>query len=163
MKINAKVADALNRQINAEMNASYTYLAMAAYFESVDLSGFASWFRGHANEETTHAFRIYDFVVARDNRVEFDGIQKPQSEFTSPLAAVEAALAHEEGVTAQINALFELAHNEKEYSTQTMLQWFLSEQIEEEQTFRQLLEKLVAVADNRWHLLALDKELSARQ
>ncbi len=136
MKLNPKVAAALNNQINAELNASYVYLSMAAWFDSHDLPGFAKWFRGHSTEETEHGMRIYDFVVKREERVELQGIAVPPVNYDSPKAVLEAALAHEKMVTAQINALFELAHEEKEYSTQNMLHWFLEEQIEEEDLFR---------------------------
>lgn len=160
--MNSKVADALNQQINAELQASYTYLSMAAYFDSIDLPGFAHWFRGHSTEETQHAMRIYDFVVKRDGRVKLAGMPKPTAKFESPVAALQAALDMERSVTAQINALFELAHEEKEYSTQNMLHWFLEEQIEEEDLFRSVLDKAKAAAGERWHLLVLDKELASR-
>lgn len=159
MKLNSKVAAALNSQINSELNASYIYLSMAAWFDSQDLPGFAKWFRGHSQEETEHGMRIYDFIVKRDERVELQGIGVPPSEYDSPRAVLEAALAQEKIVTGQINALFELAHEEKEYSTQNMLHWFLEEQIEEEDLFRTILDKVVAAAGDRWHLLVLDKEL----
>lgn len=162
MQLNDKVAHALNRQINNEFHASYTYLAMAAFFESQDLPGFATWFRMHSDEEGEHAMRIFDFLAKRGGRVELDGIAKPKTEYASAVDALEHALENEITVTAQINALFELAHEVKEYSTQTMLDWFLTEQIEEEALFSQILDKAKAANGDRWHLLVLDKELGAR-
>ncbi|MEM9631839.1 MAG: ferritin [Pseudomonadota bacterium] len=159
MKMNETVAAALNQQINSELNASYIYLSMAAYFDSIELPGFATWFRGHSKEEVEHGMRIYDFIVKRDSRVELEGIDKPQLDFDSPTDVLETALAKEKEVTAQINALFELAHEQKEYSTQNMLHWFLEEQIEEEDLFRSILEKVKAAEGNRWHMLMLDSEL----
>ncbi|MEM7076481.1 MAG: ferritin [Pseudomonadota bacterium] len=161
MKLNQKVADALNEQINSEWNAAYIYLAMSAYFDDLEFHGIATWMRGHAQEETQHAQRIYDFVVARGYKPEFSGLAKPNSEFESPAAAMKAALEHEEAVTRQIYSLFELANSEKEYSTQTMLNWFLTEQVEEEDLFRSMLKKVEAASESMWHMFALDKELGS--
>jgi len=159
MKMNPKVAEALNTQINNELNASYAYLSMAAYFDSIGLAGFASWFRGHSAEETEHGMRIYDYLVRRDVRVELKGIDTPPADFGTPAEAIAAALAMEETVTGQIHALFQLAHEEKEFPTLTMLNWFLEEQIEEEDLFRGVVERVAAAEGNRWHLLTLDREL----
>lgn len=162
MKLNPKVAEALNKQINNELHASYTYLAMSAYFEAQDLPGFASWFRGHSAEEETHAMRIYDFVAKLGARIELEGIAKPQTDYDSAVDVLEQALSQEQMVTAQINALFELAHGAGEYSTQNMLNWFLAEQIEEEDLFSSILDKAKAAGDDRWNLLLLDQELAKR-
>ncbi len=162
MNLNQKVAEALNKQINNELHASYTYLAMAAYFEGQDLPGFANWFRGHYAEEGQHAMRIFDFISKRGGRIELDGISKPQADYASPVDVLEQALAHEKTVTGQINALFELAHEVKEYSTQNMLNWFLAEQIEEEDLFASILDQTKAANGDRWNLLLLDKELGNR-
>ncbi|MEQ9693130.1 ferritin [Shimia sp. SDUM112013] len=161
MKMNAKVAEALNTQINAELQASYTYLSMAAYFDSIDLPGFAAWFRSQSLEETEHAMRIYDFMVKRGGRVTLEGNAKPQEEYGSPEETIATALAMEEGVSAQINALFALAKEHDDYSAQHMLNWFLDEQIEEEDVFATVLDKARAADGNRWFLLELDKELGA--
>lgn len=163
MKLNPKVADALNKQINSELNASYVYLAMAAYFDANELPGFASWFTAHSHEETGHAKRIYDFIVKRDSRVALDGIAAPQKDYASPEQALETALAMEKTVTGQIHELFDLAHAEKEFGTQNMLHWFLEEQIEEEDTFRRILDQVKAAGDSRWHLLVLDGQLASRE
>ena len=162
MKLNAHVAEALNRQVNNELHASYTYLAMSAYFETQDLPGFAGWFRGHSAEEETHAMRIFDFIAKRGARIELDGTAKPKADYSSPVDVLEQALSQEQAVTGQINALFELAQAEKEYSTQNMLNWFLAEQIEEEDLFSTILDKVKAAGRDRWNLLLLDRELAQR-
>ncbi len=161
MKFDQNVAAALNQQINNELQASYVYLAMAAYFDASKLPGFAKWFRAHAEEEIDHAMRIYDFIVKRDGAVSLNGVAQPEKTYASPAAALKTALAMEEDVTAQIHKLFELAHDVKEYGTQNMLHWFLEEQIDEEDLFRHLLEQVEAAGDSRWHLLTLDRELAA--
>lgn len=162
MTLNTQLAQALNQQINSELNASLNYLSMAAYFDSVALPGFAAWFRAQSQEENDHGMRIYDFIVKRGSNVKITGITDPVQAFGSPNEALQAALNMETAVTAQIHALFELAHEVKEYSTLTMLNWFLDEQIEEEDSFRTILEKVEAAGDNRWNMLELDKELGAR-
>ncbi len=162
MKMNAKVVEALNAQINNELTASYAYLSMAAFFDSVSLPGFATWFRAHAQEEIEHGMRIYDYLVRRDLRVELKGIDTPQLDYGTPAKALATALEMEKTVTGQIHALFELAHAEKEYPTLTMLNWFLEEQIEEEDTFRDMVEKVEAAGDNRWHMLTLDAQVGGR-
>ncbi|PIE06732.1 MAG: ferritin [Rhodobacterales bacterium] len=162
MKMNAKVAAALNAQINNELTASYAYLSMAAFFDASGLTGFASWFREHATEEIEHGMRIYDYLVRRDVRVELKGIDTPQLDYKTPVKALVTALEMEKTVTGQIHALFDLAHEEKEFPTLTMLNWFLEEQIEEEDTFRDMVEKVEAAGDNRWHMLTLDAQLGKR-
>lgn len=163
MKLNKKVADALNQQINSELNASYEYLAMAAYFESVDLPGFAKWFRAHSVEETGHAMRIFDFVNQRGGRVELTAIEQPRVDYKNAEEVMETALAMEVVVTGQIHALFEIATAEKEYGTQNMLQWFLEEQVEEEDLFSSTLAQVKAADNKPWHLLMLDKHLGQRE
>ncbi|PIE15864.1 MAG: ferritin [Rhodobacterales bacterium] len=162
MNLNKKVADALNQQINSELKASYEYLAMAAYFESVDLPGFAKWFRAHSVEETGHAMRIFDFVNRRGGRVELTAIEQPRVEYDSAEDVMQTALAMERVVTSQIHALFEIAMAEKEYGTQNMLQWFLEEQVEEEDLFSSTLAQVQAAEAKPWNLMMLDKQLGQR-
>lgn len=162
MKLNKKVSDALNKQINSELQASYIYLAMAAFFDSKDLPGFAVWFRAHSVEETAHAMRIYDFINRRGGRIELEGISQPQINYDSAQQVLEAALEMESVVTSQIHALFETAAEVKEYSTQNMLQWFLEEQTGEEDLFSSTLAKVKAADGNPWHLLELDRQLGQR-
>lgn len=162
MKLNPKIANALNEQINSELQASYVYLAMAACFDANELPGFASWFTTHSKEEVDHAMRIYDFIVKRNGRVELDGIATPQKDYDSPEDALQTACGMEQSVTEQIHRLFDLSHSEKEYGTQDMLHWFLKEQIEEEDLFRRILDQVKAAGDSRWHLLVLDGQLGSR-
>ncbi len=156
------VADALNRQVNSELHASHVYRAIAAFFDSQSLPGLAAWFRAHSQEEIGHGMRLYDHLVKRGARVELSGIDKPRADYGDAEEAVAAALAMEVDVTRQINDLFELVHKSKEYGTQPVLHWFLEEQVSEEDLFSRLLDQVRAARDSRWHLLALDRELSAR-
>lgn len=160
--LNPAVAEALNSQVNNELAASHVYRSMAAYFDSQELPGFASWFRAHSEEEVGHAMKLYDYLVKRDARVEFTGIDHPPKDHASPEAAVAAALTMETDVTQQIHSLFELAHESREYGTQPLMHWFLEEQVNEEDLFRRLLDQVKATGDSRWHLLALDSELGKR-
>ncbi len=159
MKFNKKVESALNEQINNELLASYTYLSMAAYFDSADLPGFANWFKTHSIEETSHAMRIYDFINRRGGTVALKGISLQGASYTSAQEVLETALKMETEVTAQIHSLFEIANTEKDYGTQNMLQWFLEEQVEEEDLFRTVLAQVEAAESNRWNLLMLDQQL----
>lgn len=163
MKLNPKIADALNEQINSELQASYTYLAMAAFFDAEDLPGFATWFRAHSVEETGHAMRIYDFINRRGGRVELKGIDQPTVSYKSAQHVMETAQKMESTVTSQIHALFEISASVKEYGTQNMLQWFLEEQVEEEDLFSNVLSQVKAADGNPWHLLVLDKQLGERK
>lgn len=135
---------------------------MAAYFDAEDLPGFASWFRGHSQEEVAHAMRLYDFLVSCDVHVTLGAMDAPTSSFNSPASAIAAGLKHEETVSQQISTLFEIAHECKDYTTQTMLHWFLTEQVEEEELFRQVLTEVKAAGEDRFNLILLDKELAGR-
>lgn len=159
--LNVEVAAALNQQVNNELTASHVYRAMSAYFDAQELPGFATWFRAHAAEEVDHATRLHDHLVKRGARVEIHGIPAPAADHGSLEAAVTAALEMETEVTVQINRLFDLAHEHKEYGTQPVLHWFLAEQVNEEDLFRRLLDKVKAVGDNRWHLLTLDAAMKS--
>ncbi|MEM1187637.1 MAG: ferritin [Pseudomonadota bacterium] len=157
--ISGAVADAFNRQINSELKASYAYRAMAAYFDDQQLPGFAKWFIQHAEEEVSHSMRLYDHLVQRGARVTLEAMEQPESEFADPEAAVLAALSMEGEVTAQINELFDLVQESKDFGSQPVLHWFLDEQVSEEDTFSRLLDQVKSAGDSRWHLLALDQQL----
>jgi ferritin len=156
------IEEALNEQINAEFYAGYLYLSMAAYFEAEGLPGFASWMRAQAEEEKAHAMRIYDFVTERDGRVTLDGIEAPKAEWANPTDAFEAAYEHEVEVTRMIDDLVALAREENDNATENMLQWFVEEQVEEEATAQDILDKLGHVGDDGPGLLMLDQELGQR-
>jgi len=162
MKLNNNLAKALNDQVNAELAAAHNYLAMAAYFDSADLPGFATWFRAQSQEETQHAMKFYDFISKRDADVTLAAIAQPTQTFDSPTQAIEAALNMEQAVSAQIHALFGMASDHKDYAAQSLLNWFLDEQVEEEDSFRNLLIQTRAAQNDPWNLQVLDKELAAR-
>ncbi len=155
--------EALNDQIRREFYAAYLYLSMAAYFEAMNLPGFAHWMRHQSEEEVEHAMRLFDFVNDRGGRVILQAIEQPPAEFESPLAAFEAALAHEQRVTRHINDIYELAVRENDYPTQVELHWFITEQVEEERTAAQIVEQLRMVGDQPVGLLMMDKMLGERE
>jgi ferritin len=160
--ISKKIQDALNGQVNAELYSAYLYLAMNAYFQSVNLMGFANWMRVQTKEEQAHAMKIYDFICDRGGRVELEAIAKPPSEWRSPLAVFEAAYKHEQKVTGLINDLVELAAKEKDHATKIFLQWFVTEQVEEEKNASEIVAKLKALKDSAGSMYMLDKELGKR-
>ena len=157
--IGKAVQDAMNEQIKNELYSAYQYLSMAAYCESVNLPGFAHWMRVQAREETEHAMKFYDFILNRNGRVVLQAIEGPVVEFGSPLKVFEQALEHEEKVTAMINDLYGLAVRENDYASQAFLQWFVSEQIEEEKNAGDVVETLKMVGDKSEALFLLDREL----
>jgi len=161
--ISKKIVEALNKQINAEIYSAYLYLSMATYFESIGLKGFANWMRVQWEEELSHAMRIYDYVVGRGGRVRLFAIEQPPSDWESPLAVFEAVYQHEINVTKRIHELVDLALSEKDYATYNMLQWFVEEQIEEEASPLEIVEKLKLIGDDKSALLTIDRELSERQ
>lgn len=156
-----KMLAALNDQVNMEFGAYYTYLSMSAYLESTGLSGFAAWMRTHSDEELAHAMMIYDFVHRRLARVTLQPIAGPKPEWESPLAAFEDALEHEKRVTASINTLVAMAREEKDFATDSFLQWFVDEQVEEEELVDSAIQKLKLVGNSGPALYALDKEMGA--
>ncbi len=160
--ISKTMSDAINVQINAELYSSYLYLSMAAYFESVNLSGGAHWMNIQVKEELGHVMKFYNFVNERRGRVELTGVQGPPSEWDSPLAAFEAVLEHEQMVTGLINNLADLAITEKDHASGIFLQWFVTEQVEEESSADAIIQKMKLAGDAPGALLMLDQELAAR-
>ncbi len=156
------VQDAMNEQINNEFYSAYQYLAMAAYCESVNLPGFAQWMRTQSQEETEHAMKFYDFILDRNGRVVLQAIEGPVIEFGSPLEVFEQALEQEQKVTAMINDLYGLAIEESDYASQAFLQWFVTEQVEEEKNAGDVAETLKMVGDKSEMLFLLDRELGQR-
>jgi ferritin len=157
------VQDAMNEQIKNELYSAYQYLSMAAYCESVNLPGFAQWMRAQSQEETEHAMKFYDFILDRNGRVVLQAIEAPVVEFGSPLEVFEQALEHEQKVTAMINELYGLAVRENDYASQTFLQWFVTEQVEEEKNAGDVVETLRMVGDKSEALFLLDRELGRRE
>ena len=157
-----KVEEALNAQINAEMWSAYLYLSMAAYCHEQGLAGMANWFEVQFKEEQDHAMIIYKHLVARGGRVKLAPIAEVETEWASPLAVFENTLTHEKKVTSLINELYALATEEKDYATQSMLKWFIDEQVEEEENVKTLIDNLRMIKYNGFGLYMIDKELGAR-
>ncbi len=157
------IQDAMNEQIKNEFYSAYLYLSMAAYCDSVNLLGFAHWMRVQAQEETGHAMKFYDFIYDRGGRVILKVIDQPPADFQSPLHVFEEALAHEQKVTGMISNLYALAVQEKDYASQSFLQWFVDEQVEEERTAAQIIETLKMIGDHKGALFMLDRELGKRE
>jgi ferritin len=160
--LNENVQEALNDQINAEIFSSYLYLSMQAYFESLSLKGFSNWMRVQVQEELVHAMKFYDFICERSGRAKLAAIEAPQFEWKSPADAFAAAYKHEQYITSRINELVNLALKEKDYATQTMLQWFVTEQVEEEANSSQIAGELKLIGDDKRALLMIDRELATR-
>ena len=157
-----KLERAFNDQIQRELASAYLYLSMAAYFESQTLPGFANWMRIQFHEEQFHALKFFDFVHDRGGTVQLQPIEGPPVDFNSPVDVFEQTLAHEQKVTAHINDLYTLAIEERDYSSQSLLQWFIDEQVEEEKSATDILEQLKMTEGNAHALLMLDRELRAR-
>jgi ferritin len=154
---------ALNGQVNAELYSSYLYLSMNAYFKSVNLDGFANWMYAQAQEELMHAMKFYDFINQRGGRTLLAAIEAPPDQWDSPLAVFEDTLKHEKKVTGLINGLVDIAMEERDHATQIFLQWFVTEQIEEEESVGNVLEQLKLLGDAKHGLFMMDRELATRQ
>ena len=161
--ITQAMQDALNDQINKELFSSYLYLSMAAYFEDRNLPGFASWLRLQADEERAHGMKIYDHLLERGGKVELKAIDAPKTAWKSTLEVFEEVAAHEAKVTASIYALYELALKEKDYPAQVMLQWFISEQVEEEKNAAEILTQVRLIEERCTAVLMLDHRLGKRK
>jgi ferritin len=163
MTLNPKLAKLLNDQINNEMSSSYVYLAMSAWFEQTPYNGFASWMFNQSREETMHALKFYQYLVDRDAKVQLMPIAKPKAEFKNPIDVFQHSLKQEELVTSQINDLFEVAEQVKDHASKNLLLWFLNEQMEEEKSVRDMLDRLKLAGNDTASLLVLDREAGARQ
>ncbi|MCI0437462.1 MAG: ferritin [Gemmatimonadetes bacterium] len=157
-----KVQQAINQQIGHELESAYLYLAMSAHFETASLPGFARWMRLQAQEELGHAIRLFDYMHDRGGRIELQAIAGPPAEFGDPLSIFEAALKHEQKVTRLIHKLNELAGEKKDTATQVFLQWFITEQVEEEKNASAAVEQLRMAGSAPAALLMLDGRLGAR-
>ncbi|MBR6640282.1 MAG: ferritin [Muribaculaceae bacterium] len=156
------IEDAINAQINAELWSAYLYLSMATNFEAQGRSGIANWFKIQFKEEQAHAEIFMNYVNARGGRVILKPIDAVETEWATPLDAFKATLAHEQKVTALINNLYALAESERDYATRDRLNWFISEQVEEEESAQELIDKFSLIGDNGMGLYMLDQELAAR-
>lgn len=156
------VLEAINQQISNEFSASFSYLAMAGWCEHHNFMGAASWLRLQSTEEHGHAMRLFNFLLARNHAVKLLGIQAPRAEFSSLVEVFEQALAQEQSVSGQIDRLYELAFSEKVFAAMAELQWFITEQVEEEKTVREIVAKLRMVAHDPASVLDIDRELGER-
>ncbi len=154
--------DAINQQIVREMFSSNLYLSMAAYFSSQSLNGFANWMRIQAQEEMTHALKFFDYLLARNSCPVIGTIESPQNTWKSPLEAFIDAYKHEQQITSWIYKLVELSLEEKDYATNSLLQWFVNEQVEEEDSTSIIVDKLKLIGHNTDGLFMLDNELGTR-
>ena len=161
--ISKKMEEALNKQINAEFYSSYLYLSMAADFAAKNLEGFAHWMNVQAQEEWGHGMKIYSYINGQQGKVKLEKIEGPPTEWASPLEVFEAAYKHEQEVTSLINNLVSLATEENDHATSIFLQWFVTEQVEEEGSAAAVVEKLRMVGDKPQGLFMLDRALAQRQ
>lgn len=162
MMIGKRMQDAMNEQIKHETFSAYLYFAMAAYFHSKSLDGMAQWMKAQAQEEFGHALRFFNHINDRGGRIELQALEKPQVEWASPVAAFMAALEHEEFITGKINDLAKMADEENDRAAGIMLQWFVTEQVEEEDTVSTVIDMLKLVGDSGHGVLMADRELATR-
>lgn len=160
--IKEKIQEALNQQLNAELFSSYLYLSMAAYFESINLKGFANWMRVQTQEELVHAMKFYNFIIERGGKAVLSAIEGPPTQWKSPLAVFEHAYQHEQKVTGLINNLVDLSIGEQDHATNNFLQWFVAEQVEEEASADEVVQKIKLMGDASGGLFMLDQELAQR-
>jgi len=160
--LSKKLEAALNEQIKHEKYSAYMYLAMSAQCEEANMKGFARWLRVQAQEELSHALRIFDYINERGGRVRLQAIDEPPMEYGTPLQMFEKVYEHEQKVTGFINALYDLARSENDYPTQIHLNWFIEEQVEEEASASEIVETLKMIGEKGHALVMLDRELGKR-
>ena len=156
------VLEAINQQVSNEFSASFSYLSMAGWCEHHNFTGAAAWLRLQSAEEHTHGMRLFNFLLARNHQAKLLGFQAPRADFSSLLDVFEQALAQEQSVSGQIDRLYELAFSEKVFAAMAELQWFITEQVEEEKTVREIVAKLRMVSHDAASVLDIDRELGAR-
>ena len=161
--LDKKMEEALNKQLNEELFSAYLYLSMSAWFESIGLKGFANWMRVQYMEETEHAMKFFDFIQTRGGEIKLHAIKEPPSKWESPLHAFEETLKHEQYITRCINELVDLAEELKDRATYNFLQWFIDEQVEEEENDRDIIDRLKLIEDSKDGLFMIDRELAQRQ
>jgi ferritin len=160
--LSEQMQKSLNEQVNAELFSSYLYLSMTAYFKSLNLDGFANWMYVQAQEELVHAMKFYDFINRRGGRAILDKVEAPKKEWTSPLNVFEEAFEHEKMITGRIHHLVDISLQERDHATNTFLQWFVTEQVEEEENADGVVRKLKLVGNAEGGLFMIDIELAKR-
>ncbi len=158
-----KIESALNQQIQSEFYSAYLYLSMSAYCQEIHLDGFANWLQVQSKEEISHAMRLYNYLNNRGGRVILQAIDRPPENFKSPRRMFEQLLRHEQEISKAVHKLYKLAQDEKDYATGVELQWFIKEQVEEEKSAGDILQKLTLVGDQPATLLMMDHHLGSRQ
>ena len=157
-----EIQDAFNAQLNAESFSAHLYKSMSAFLESSNLKGMAHWMLMQSDEERMHEMKFFDFILSRGGTVVLDKIGAPQTEWKSPLAVFEAAYSHEQMITDKINKLVDLSIAESDHASNAFLQWFVNEQVEEEESVLEIVDQLKMIGDNPSALFMLDKELGQR-
>lgn len=160
--ISKKMIASLNEHLNKEIYSGYLYLSMAAYSTSIGLNGFANWFKVQVQEEMVHAQKFYDYINQQGGRVALKAIDEPPKDFSSPSDLFEKTLEHEKVVTKRINNLVNMATKEKDHATETFLQWFVTEQVEEEASPTEILQRLKLVGKDGNGILMIDSQLATR-
>jgi ferritin len=160
--ISQKILKAFNSHLNEELFSSYLYLSMAAHFEAKNLKGFANWFRIQSQEEQMHGMKFFDFILQKGGKVTLAQINTPKIDWKSIPEAFNDTLKHEQKITGLINKLVELSLAEKDYAAHTFLQWFVTEQVEEEANVEEIIQKIEMIGDNKSGLYMLDNELGSR-
>ena len=160
--LNKKMAQALNEQVNREMYSAYLYMSMSAYSNKTGLKGFANWFMVQYHEEMFHAMKIFEYIQRQGEDVKLEAIKAPPAEFLSQLDMFTQTLTHEQYITSSINELMELAISKKDHATQIFLEWYVTEQVEEEENDNDIIAQLKLIGDNAHALLMLDRELAVR-
>jgi ferritin len=160
--IKSSLENAINNQINAELYSSYLYLSMSAYFEAKSFAGFAKWMAIQSQEEYAHAIKFYTYLIQKGGKVKLSKIDEPKQEWKSLLDVFEDTYEHEQKVTASINAIVDLALQEKDHATVSFLNWFVTEQVEEEATAQKIVDDLKLIGDNNNGLFMMDRELGQR-
>ena len=160
--LNSNVEAAMNDQLQKELQSAYVYLAMSAWAESQSYPGIAQWLRSQWEEELAHGMKFYTFIVDRGSSVQFKTLDAPTGDYKSPLDIFETALKHEQAVTQSINKLYELVANEKDFASQAWLDWFATEQVEEEKSVGQIVDDLKRIGDDGNGLFVLDRDLGSR-
>jgi ferritin len=160
--LSEKMTNELNEQVNREMYSAYLYMAMSSYSDSIGLKGFANWFMVQFHEEMFHAMKIYEYIQRQGEQPVLKAIDTPPSRFETALDMFEKTLEHEQFVTKSINNLMDLAIEEKDHATRIFLQWYVTEQVEEEENDNDIISQLKLIGDNPQGLMMLDRELGQR-
>jgi ferritin len=160
--LSKKMEDALNQQINREMFSAYLYMSMSSFAQSKGMKGIATWFMVQYHEEMVHAMKFYEYINDKGGTVKLGAIEQPEGSFKSMLEMMEKTLAHEQFITNSINGLVDLAIDEKDHATKALLDWYVTEQVEEEKNATENVQMFKMVGDNPGALYMVDKELGAR-